>query len=307
MRPPRLRKAVVTGGTGLVGRHLTRALLDHGARVAVVSRQPERAQLPPGAEAHGWQALPILLEGADAVFNLAGENLAAQRWSPDQKERLRHSRLESTRQVVSALQWVSQKPGVLVNASAVGIYGDAGMALVDEEAPMGAGFLPEVCQAWEEEAEAVALKGVRVVKARFGIVLSMDGGALPRMVEPVRRYVGSALGSGRQGLSWIHIQDLTALLLEAALNSHYAGPLNVTAPRPVSQKTFMRALATELHRPLWPVPGFITRLVATAWLGDMARPLLLEGVYAYPKKALTLGFRFAFEHPDAALRDLLGS
>ena len=300
-----LKKVVVTGGTGLVGRHLVEALVGQGAMVAVISRNPERAILPKGAEAHLWKNLPGLLEGADAVFNLAGAGIADKRWSPERKEAILLSRTGSTRQIVEALQWVSQKPPILVNASATGFYGTGGGAPLDEESGPGQGFLSEVCQAWEQEAEAVAVMGIRLVKMRLGVVLAKEGGALPKMARPVRLFLGCALGSGHQGFSWIHIEDLVRLFLETARNPDYEGVINATSPTPISQKAFTETLARQLHRPVWPLPAILTRLASKWLLGEMAEPMLLQGAYIHPKKALMLGFQFAFEKAEAALADLL--
>lgn len=300
-----LKKVVVTGGTGLVGRRLVEVLAGQGALVAVVSRRPERAILPRGAQAHAWKDLPALLEGADAVFNLAGEGIADQRWSPERKDAILLSRVESTRRIVEALQWVSMKPPVLVNASAIGFYGSHGLAPLDEEAGPGQGFLTEVCLAWEQEAEGVTTRGLRLVKMRLGVVLAKEGGALPKMTRPVKLFLGCTLGSGRQGFSWIHIDDLIRLLLEAARNPRYDGVLNATSPEPISQKAFMHLLARRLHRPLWPLPSSLTRLAAAWALGEMADPMLLQGAFVHPRKALALGFTFTFDQAEAALRDLL--
>jgi uncharacterized protein (TIGR01777 family) len=300
-----LKKVVITGGTGLVGRHLVQALVQDHVLVAVVSRHPQRVSLPKGAEAHEWRKLPALLEGADAIFNLAGEGIAEKRWSPARKEAILRSRIESTRHIVEALQWVSQKPSVLVNASAIGYYGPHARLPLDEESPPGKDFLAQVCQAWEQEADAVSAKGIRLVKLRLGLVLARDGGALGKMAQPVKRFLGCTLGSGRQGLSWIHIDDLVRLLMESACNSAYEGAINATAPRPISQKVFMHLLARRLHRPLWPLPSALTRIASSCLLGEMAEPMLLQGAFVYPKKAQNLGFQFAFEKPEAALIDLL--
>jgi uncharacterized protein (TIGR01777 family) len=288
-----------------VGRRLVEVLIDQAALVAVVSRNPDRATLPKGATAFHWKELPALLEGADAVFNFAGEGIADQRWSPERKEAIFSSRIESTRSIVAALHWVSQQPSVLVNASAIGFYGAHGSAPVDEEASPGKGFLAETCQAWEQEAEAVTAKGVRLVKMRLGVVLAKEGGALPKMARPVRLFLGCNLGSGSQGFSWIHLEDLVQLLLEAALNPKYEGIVNATSPAPVSQKDFTRSLARQLHRPVWPLPAFLTRSAATWFLGEMAESMLLQGAFVQPGKALRLGFQFRFGELEAALADLV--
>ncbi len=300
-----LKKVVVAGGTGLVGHHLVQALVERKALVAVVSRKPALAKLPKGAEAYGWKDLPALLEGADAVFNLAGEGLADKRWSPDRKEAILSSRTESTRRIVEALKWVAQKPPVLVNASAIGFYNADGQSLQEENAKPGKDFLAQVCDAWEKEADAVTGKGIRLVKLRLGVVLAREGGALPRMAQPVRLFLGCPLGDGRQGFSWIHIADLVDLLLEAASNINYEGAINATAPKPISHRAFMEALARRLHRPLWPLPSICTRWPLKLLLGEMAEPMLLRGAYVYPKKALALGFHFTYTRSEEALEDLL--
>jgi uncharacterized protein len=300
-----LRKVVVAGGTGLVGRRLVEVLVGQEALVAVVSREPDRAILPKGATAFHWKELPALLEGADAIFNLAGEGIADQRWSPERKEAILSSRIESTRSIVEALHWVSQKPSVLVNASAIGFYGAHDSTPLDEEAGPGKGFLPEICQAWEQEAEAVTAKGVRLVKMRLGVVLAREGGALPKMAKPLRLFLGCNLGRGSQGFSWIHLEDLVQLLLEAALNPKYEGVVNATSPAPVSQREFTRCLARFLHRPVWPLPAFLTRSAATWLLGEMAESMLLQGAFVQPRKALQLDFQFRFGELEATLADLL--
>lgn len=300
-----LKKVVVTGGTGLVGRRLVEVLADQGTQVAVVSRNPARATPPKGAETYLWKELPALLEGADAIFNLAGEGIADQRWSPERKAAILLSRTASTRRIVEALQWVSRQPSVLVNASAIGFYGAHGLTLLDEAAGPGEGFLAKVCQAWEQEAEAVMAKGIRLVKLRLGVVLAKEGGALPKMARPVKLFLGCTLGSGQQGFSWIHLEDLIRLCLEAAQNPNYAGAINATSPTPISQRVFMGILARRLHRPLWPLPAALTRLSLKWLMGEMAEPMLLQGAYVYPKKALGLGFQFNFGEAEAALADLL--
>lgn len=299
-----LKKVVVTGGTGLVGRRLVAALVQQNALVAVITRTPGRCKLPKGAEAREWRELPALLEGADAVFNLAGEGIADRRWSNARKKAIMASRMESTRRITESLKWVSKKPAVLVNASAVGFYGAHSYTPVDEDVPEGRGFLPRVCLAWEREAEPVIARGIRLVKLRLGVVLAREGGALPKMALPVKLFAGCTLGHGRQGFSWIHIEDLVRLLLEVALNPSYEGVVNATAPKPVSHRTFMQLLARRLHRPLWPIPACLTRRLIRGLKGEMAEPLLLQGAYVYPRKAMLLGFQFSFERVEKALVDL---
>ena len=300
-----LTSVVVAGGTGLVGRHLVAALLAEGVRVTVLSRAPERANLPSGAIARGWDELPAALAGADAVINLCGEGIADKRWTPARKRALLDSRLGPTGQLVAALASMGPAPPALVNASAVGLYGPMDGRPVDERRGPGRGFLADICRRWEAAADAAAAHGVRVVKLRLGVVLAREGGALPRIAFPVKLFQGARLGSGQQGFSWIHIDDLVRLFLEAARNPANAGALNATSPMPTSNETFTRAVARRLHRPLLPVPAWVTRTALRALFGEMAEAMLLQGAFVYPAKAQSLGFTFRFERVEEALADLL--
>jgi len=287
-----LQRVVVAGGTGLVGRHLVAALTAAGIRVTVLSRSP-------GPGGCGWDDLPGALEGADAVINLCGAGIADRRWSAARKQLLVDSRVGPTERLARAMGGA----GVLVNASAVGIYGALDGRPVDERHPPGKGFLAEVCREWEAAAEPA---GARVVKLRLGVVLARDGGALPKMALPVRLFLGTRAGHGQQGLSWIHVDDLVALIIEAASNPAYAGPVNATAPGPVTNETFTRALARRLRRPMLPVPAWITRAALKALLGEMGQAMLLEGAFVYPREAERLGFAFRFPRVEDALADLTG-
>ena len=300
-----LNRVVVAGGTGLVGRHLVRALLNQGVRVQVITRNPSRLHTPAGASAHGWEEAPSLLEGADAVINLAGEGIADHRWTTSRKATIRNSRIQATSRLVAAMKACDNAPTVLVNASAIGYYLAKNGTPVDETSPPGVGFLPEVCQAWEAEALTAEPLGVRVALIRIGVVLAREGGALPKMALPVRWFQGCKLGSGHQGLSWIHVNDLVAMLIEAARNPTWTGAFNGTAPQPLSNEAFTRLLAQRLRRPLLPVPGFLTTLATKLLLGEMADALLLQGAYVVPARSLALGFRFRFPTAKAALKDLL--
>jgi len=300
-----LNRVVVAGGTGLVGRPLVRALIGLGIRVQVLSRTPLTLHVPAGASAHAWDELPGLLEGADAVINLAGEGIADGRWTAARKTAIRDSRILGTRRLVEAMQACGKPPAALVNASAIGYYIPRGEAPVEEGAVPGSGFLAEVCQAWEAEALAAASLGVRVALVRIGVVLARDGGALPKMALPVRLFQGCKLGSGNQGLSWIHLDDLVAMLVEAAANPAWQGAFNGTAPEPLSNATFTRLIAQRLHRPMLPIPGFVTTAATRLLLGEMADALLLQGAFVLPAKAQALGFQFRFPTAQAALEDLL--
>lgn len=300
-----LEHVVVAGGTGLVGRHLVTRFLGQGVKVTVLTRNPKGAQLQEGATARGWEDLVHVLEEADALINLAGEGIADRRWSAARRKVLLRSRLESTNRLVQGLQASTRRPAVLVNASAIGYYGPQGTDPVDESSPRGTGFLAEVCQAWEDAATPATALGVRLVRLRIGIVLARDGAALPKMALPIRLGLGASLGDGRQGFSWIHVEDLVSLLVEAARDSRWEGAINGTAPHPVSQGAFTHLVAKRLHRPVWPVPAFLTRAMLRLLLGEMAEAMLLRGAFVRPERALALGFPFRFPTAEAALEDLL--
>lgn len=300
-----LQRVVVAGGTGLVGQPLVRALLGLGAQVAVLTRNPQALACPPGASAHSWDELATLLEGADAVINLAGEGIADRRWTASRKAAIRDSRISATARLVDAMRGCGQPPRALVNASAIGYYIPRDEHPVDEDAGPGKGFLAEVCQGWEAEAAAAEALGVRVALIRIGVVLDRKGGALPKMALPVRWFQGCKLGSGRQGLSWIHVEDLVAMLIEAARNPAWSGAFNGTAPEPQSNEAFTRLIARRLGRPMLPVPGFLTRFATRLLLGELAEALLLQGAFVLPSRAEALGFQFRFTTAEAALEDLL--
>lgn len=301
-----LNRVVVAGGTGLVGRALVKALAAQGAEVVVLTRHPGSATFPTGVKARGWENPAEVLEGMDAVFNLAGEGIADRRWSTRRKQIILQSRVGPTEDLVEGLRTCARRPAVLVNASAIGYYGapDDDTPL-SELAPAGTGFLPDVCRAWEAAALPAQDLGVRVAMARIGVVLARRGGALPKMALPVRWFAGSRLGHGRQGVSWIHLHDLVALLIEAARNPAWEGPFNATAPEPVSQAVFLRLMAKRLHRPLLPIPGFLAATALRLALGELGRDLLLRGAYVHPGKAEAFDFSFRFPSPEDALLDLL--
>lgn len=305
MNQTTLKHVVIAGGTGLVGSRLVAVLLEQGAAVTVLSRNPSPATLPSGASVAAWADAARVMEGADAVINLAGEGIADHRWSTTRKQALLTSRTESTGRLVAALGQCTQKPPVLVNASAVGIYGGHDGTPLDEATPVGKGFLAGVCQAWEKAADSALPLGIRLVKLRIGVVLAQEGGALPKMAFPVKCFQGAALGSGQQGLSWIHLDDLVALLIESAQNSAFSGVINATAPWPVSNATFTRLLGKALHRPILPMPAFLTRTAVRLLVGEMAEEMLLSGAFVYPRRAQSLGFRFRFPTLETALTDLI--
>ena len=293
-------RVVVAGGTGFLGRALAPALLGKGHEVVVVTRDPARASLLAGARAASWADLPRVVDGAGAVVNLAGETIS-RRWTASAKERIVASRVEAAARVGEALRAASARPAVLLNASAVGFYGDRGDEELSESSGAGGGFLAETVVEWESAARRAAPEGVRLVLPRIGIVLGEEGGALAKMLPPFRLGLGGPLGSGRQWMPWIHRDDLVSLVVEALGDHRFEGPVNAVAPAPVTMREFAATLGRVLRRPaVAPAPAFAIR----AALGEMSG-LVLEGQRALPAKALSLGFRFRFERLEPALRDLL--
>ncbi len=294
-------KIVIAGGSGLIGRALAKALVARGDQVSVLSRQ--KAAGPPttiwdASNSGAWQQV---LEGAEAIINLAGENIAQGRWTEARKKRIIESRINSTRALVAAHSSAQRRPGVFICASAVGYYGDRGDEVLDESSPPGHDFLANLCEQWEREALVLQALGTRTVCLRIGVVLAREGGALAKMLPIFRLGLGGPLGSGRQWLSWISLDDVVGLI-EHAIDREISGPFNATTPHPATSRDFARALGQALHRPaILPVPGFALRL----GLGEMAG-MLLGGQRVNPKKALESGY--AFKHPDldSALRAELG-
>jgi uncharacterized protein (TIGR01777 family) len=287
-------RVLVTGATGFVGEPLCHMLRAAGHRLVVVSRHPAHA----GDDAIGWDQVPRAMRDVDAVVNLAGEPIAARRWTGAQKMRILESRVGTTRALVDAVNVSPSRPAVLVNASAVGFYGDRGEEVIDESAGPGKGFLSKVCQAWEGEAMRAEPLGLRVVRLRFGIILASDGGALARMLPPFRFFVGGPLGDGRQWMSWIHRDDVTGIILETLTNDGYRGPVNVTAPQPVTNRDFVKALGATVARPaILPAPAPVLRLA----LGEMA-DMLLTGQRVVPSVVQRLGYHFRYPQLTAALR-----
>jgi uncharacterized protein (TIGR01777 family) len=295
---------VVAGGTGLIGQRLIAELLRQGVAVTVLTRDPAGAKVPEGVTFRTYENLPAALEGADAVFNLAGASIAGKRWTEPYKRTLVESRTGTTARLVEAMGRCVAKPEVLVNASAIGWYGPRGAERIDESASAGSSFLARLCAAWEAAADGASAHGVRVVKVRTGVVLAKEGGALPKMALPVRLFSGAKLGTGAQGFSWIHIDDLVAMYVKAATGEGWAGAINATAPEPVSNAVFTKLLGKRLHRPILPVPGFITAAALKLLVGGMSAELL-EGAYILPGRAEASGFAFRFRTAPEALEDLL--
>ena len=304
-------RIIITGGTGLIGRAVSTHLASEGHEVVVLSRSPESApRLPPGVRVARWDARTAdgwaaLADGAGAIVNLAGASLD-RRWTSDYKRVIRESRLNAGRAVSAAVAQARAKPSVVVQASGAGYYGPRGDEILTEEASASPGFLGRTAVAWEASTASVAeagggQPGVRHVIIRSGVVLSTEGGALPRIMLPFRLFVGSTLGTGYQWLSWIHIEDEVRAIRFLIETDTARGSFNVTAPHPVTNREFSRQLGRVMRRAaLLRVPSFALRLL----LGEMST-VVVDGQRADPRSLLDLGFSFRFPHLDTALRDLL--
>jgi uncharacterized protein len=300
-------RIVIAGGSGFLGRPLATHLASTGNQVVVLTRRssPSSGSSPahitsvtwtPNGETGPWASA---LDGADAVVNLAGESIAAARWTAAHKQRVLDSRVEATRSLATAIRQASTPPRVFVSGSAVGYYGPCGDETVTEEAAPGSDFLARVCIAWEAEATRAASDRTRVVYLRTGLPLEKDGGALPPMLPPFKFGVGGPVGSGRQYWPWIHRDDWVALVAWVIGAAGVSGPVNATAPNPVTNAEFARAVGRALHRPAFlPAPAFALRLL----LGEMADALVLSGQRAVPAKAMRDAFTFKYVTLDDALR-----
>jgi uncharacterized protein (TIGR01777 family) len=243
------------------------------------------------------------LEGHDAVVHLAGENIAARRWTTEQKNRIRESRVQGTKLLCETLAKLRRPPRVLVSASAIGFYGDRGEEELNEASTSGSGFLPEVCKEWEAATEAAEKAGIRVVHLRFGIILGTRGGALAKMLTPFRLGLGGRIGSGEQWMSWIALDDAVGCIDHALSNDLLHGPVNAVAPNPVKNREFTRTLGRILRRPtLFPLPGFVAHLT----FGEMADEPLLASTRVIPQALLDCKHVFHYGDLESALRHVLG-
>lgn len=294
---------LITGGTGLIGRHLCNALLAEGHELTVFSRKPASVPAKCGA---GVRALGSLAEwrpdmAYDVVVNLAGEPIVDARWTAQRKQELWDSRVTLTEDLVRHIAAAERKPPVLLSGSAVGYYGNGGDLMLDEAASAGTGFAAELCVAWENAARAAEKLGVRVCLLRTAPVLSRDGGILARMLTPFKLGLGAKLGNGKQWISWVHIEDHIAMQLRLLRDDQMHGPYNLAAPNPVTNAEFTKTLAAALHRPApFTAPAALLKLA----MGESA-DMLLEGQRMLPKKMMAAHFRFAFSTLKEALRDLV--
>ena len=299
-------KVIIIGGTGLIGRALAEDLARDGHEVIILSRSSGPAKgFQPGIRLARWDGHTAdgwgpLADGADAIVNLAGENLSAGRWTAEQKQAILNSRVGAGAAVVEAVLQARKKPRVLIQSSAVGYYGPTGDELLAEDAPSGDGFLAGVCREWEASTQAVETMGVRRVVARTGVVLSPNSGALPRMLLPFKFFAGGPLGSGRQWMSWIHLDDQVRALRFLMETPGAKGAFNLSAT-PLTNRQFAQVAGKVMRRPaFFAVPAAIIRLV----FGEMGT-VVLDGQRVSARRLTDLGFKFRFPDAEAALADLL--
>jgi uncharacterized protein len=297
-------KVAITGATGFVGSRLVEKLLAQGDEVLVLTRNASKAQAQfPQAQVVQYRPLETgdwqkSIEGCDAVVNLAGEPIAEKKWTAEQKKIILDSRELGTQKIVAAIEQASNKPQLLVSASAIGYYGISETASFDETSPAGNDFLAEICQKWEAAAQAAA---IRTVVLRFGIVLGNGGGALAKMLPAFKMFMGGPIGTGNQWFSWIQVDDVVAMILAALQDASMSGTFNATAPQPVKMKDLCVQLGAVMARPSWmPVPGFVLETM----LGEGAT-VVLDGQQVLPKAALDRGFSFKYPELPAALRACL--
>jgi uncharacterized protein (TIGR01777 family) len=301
-------RVIVAGGSGFIGSELIRKLLVSKHQVVLLSRKPVgvRSGYNELLQIVQWDGKTVgswakFIDGADAIINLSGENVAAKRWSESQKARLIDSRINPTRAILQSINQVTKKPRVLVNASAVGYYGNFGDGDVTESHIKGEGFLSDLCEQWEREALHAEKYGLRIVLLRIGIVLEPSGGALKKMLLPFKLFIGGPLGSGKQWFPWIHREDVINIILFAIENQSLSGPVNVVSPSPVKMKEFTCSLGKVIGKPSRiPVPSLVLKMV----LGEMSE-MLLGGRRIMPKKLLDRGFVFQYPNLDKALSMLM--
>jgi uncharacterized protein (TIGR01777 family) len=306
------KKIAITGATGLIGSRLVKELSRMGDRVIIISTRPEEAKVKfehlINIEFHKWkrrgkdpQDLSKIIDGTDAVINLAGVNLAAKRWNESFKKKIYDSRIKSTRAIAYAIKIADKKPEVLINASAAGYYGFRGDEELNENSNPGNDFLAELCVKWEKEALLAQQSGVRVVNMRAGMVLDKFEGAFPKLTAPFRYFLGGFFGSGLQWMPWIHIDDIRDLYIECIYNKNISGPLNAVSPDPVRNRDFAHGICKKIHRPcLFKIPGFALKIFA----GELGETLT-KGQRVIPEKALNNGFQFKYHTLEKALNDLL--
>ncbi len=295
-------RVLVSGSHGLVGTALTKSLAAQGHEISRLVRHAPGSESEVEWSPERYSIAISLLEGFDAVVHLAGESIAEGRWDEEKKRRIRESRSKGTKLLSDALANLARPPKTLICASAVGYYGDRGDELLTEESAPGNDFLAQVCIEWEQATSLAAEKGIRVVNTRFGIILSKDGGALAKMLTPFRMGIGGRVGSGKQWMSWIALDDVISGIEYVMANDALRGPVNFVAPNPARNEEFTRTLGKVLSRPtLFPIPEFGVRLA----FGEMGDALLLSSQRVEPQQLKAAGFQFQFTELERALRHVL--
>ena len=305
------KHVIITGATGFIGKPLCKLLFEDGYEVVALSRNPDKGRETfdnrvnvvkwDGQSAEGWAHYA---DGALAIVNLAGDNIGAGRWTEEKKQKILQSRLNAGKVVVEAIERVTEKPKVVIQASGISVYGDRGDELCDESTPFGTGFLPEIGRQWEKSTQHVTTFGVRQVIIRSGVVFGGEGGFLARVMLPFRLFVGGHTGKGTQWYSWIHIEDEVRAIRFFLEKEDVKGIFNLISPHPVTSREFSKTLGKILKRPSWfPVPAPMLRLL----FGEMADELILSGQRGVPKRLLDAGFEFQYPELETALRDILHS
>jgi uncharacterized protein len=296
-------KILISGSHGLVGTAFIKALEPEGHEVFRLVRHAPGSKSEIEWSPDRYSIALARLEGFDAVVHLAGESIAEGRWTEEKKKKIRDSRVKGTRLLSDALANLSSPPKTLISASAIGYYGNRGDEILTEESAPGDDFLGNVCIEWEQATALAAEKGIRVVNTRFGIILAANGGALAKMLPPFRMGIGGKIGSGKQWMSWIALDDVIGGIKFALTNEALRGPVNFVAPNPVRNSEFTKALGKALSRPtLFPIPAFGVRLA----FGEMADALLLSSQRVEPRKLETSNYQFQYPNLDSALRHVLG-
>ena len=294
----KMKKILITGGTGFVGSYLAEELVKRAYEVVIISRSKHQTKKN-GVRFATYEQLEESVNGSYAVINLAGHNLFDERWSDEVKEKILNSRVDITRKVVQAIQVATKKPEVFISASAVGYYGNRGSEFLREDSFPGDDFLSDVCKQWEEDAQKAEVK--RIVIPRIGIVLEKNGGALGKMLTPFKLFVGGPLGNGKQYFPWIHMKDVVFSILESIENENYSGVYNCVAPQQVTMSEFSSVLGTVLNRPsLFAVPEFALKLV----FGE-ATGALIASQRVVPEKLKKLGYDFHYNELKSALNNIL--
>mgnify|MGYP001076065395 CR=1 FL=1 len=307
-------KAILVGGSGLIGRELAKELLEHGHDPVILSRHPLSAPgIPSRVPVVGWDGKTAdgwgqLIEDGTAIVNLAGENIAGEgffptRWSEDRKNLILQSRINAGRAILEAIRKTDKRPSVLVQSSAIGFYGALGNQAVDEDAPVGNDFLAKTCGAWEQSTAEIDSLGVRRVIIRTGVVLTMNGGAFTRLLLPFKFFVGGPIGNGKQVLSWIHIADEVGAIRFLIENTDASGVFNLSSPNPLTNLQFAKTISHVIKKPSWmPIPAIFFKLL----FGEVAT-VVVDGQRVLPARLSRTGYAFRFPEAEAAIRNLLDS